>query len=234
MKLRTALPPLPPKKPVASSFTGKKMTEEYYESRAIIFFLIAPLSLLVFFFGAIMFIKLSTLSILLGSLVVLINLFGLLKPSEFAAAARKFPRCLPAGYILTLAGTAWFILYVNRESLADFESLKPYLFTLFIGVGVGTCFFVQDFLAVRGLAVIMLLLGKVMVDTERWALTEWRLVIAVWAYVMVIAGMWFTISPWRLRDLLYWATADEKRIRVGSAVRAAFGAFVLVLGLTVF
>ena len=86
----------------------------------------------------------------------------------------------------------------------------------------------------RGLAIVMLLLGKVMVDTERWVSTEWRLVIAVWAYLLVIAGMWFTVSPWRLRDILYWATANEKRIRVGSAVRAAFGAFVLALGLTVF
>jgi hypothetical protein len=181
-----------------------------------------------------MAIKLSTLSICLGSLVVLINLFGMLKPSEFAAAARKFPRNVAAGYFLTLAGTAWFIWYVNNESLADFESLKPYLFTLFIGVGLGTCFFVQDFLAVRGLAVVMLLLGKVMVDAERWASTEWRLVIAIWAYLLVVAGMWFTVSPWRLRDILYWATANEKRIRMGSAVRAAFGVFVLVLGLTVF
>jgi hypothetical protein len=46
--------------------------------------------------------------------------------------------------------------------------------------------------------------------------------------------MWFTVSPWRLRDILYWATANEARIRFGSAMRAAFGIFVAVLGLTVF
>src|SRR5580704_15905920 len=107
-----------------------------------------------------MVIKLSTLSICLGALFLLINLFGLVNPSKFADAARKFPRNIAAGYVLTLAGTIWFIFYVSRESLADFESLKPYLFTLFIGVGLGTCFFVQDFLAVRGLAIVMLLLGK--------------------------------------------------------------------------
>jgi hypothetical protein len=46
--------------------------------------------------------------------------------------------------------------------------------------------------------------------------------------------MWFTVSPWRLRDILYWATANEKRIRVGSAMRGAFGIFVFVLGVTAF
>jgi hypothetical protein len=133
-----------------------------------------------------------------------------------------------------LSGLAWFMWNVSRESLSDFESLKPYLFTLFVGIGVGSCFFVQDFLAVRGLAILMLLLGKLMVDTQRWANSEWRLVIAVWAYLLVVGGIWFTVSPWRLRDLFYWATANEKRIRAGSAVRFAFGLFVAFLGFKVF
>ncbi len=209
------------------------MAESLFESSRKVF-PVAWRWLFVFLFGAIMSIKLSTLSICLGFLVAIINLFGVVKPSEFAAAARKFPRSIPLGYALTLAGTAWFMWNVSHESLADFEKLKPILFTLFIGVGLGTCFFVQDFLAVRGVSVLLLLLAKLMVDAGRWERSDWRLVIVVWAYVLVLAGMWFTVSPWRLRDLLYWATANEKRIRVGSALRAAFGIFVAALGLTVF
>jgi hypothetical protein len=181
-----------------------------------------------------MVIKLSTLSIWLGLIVAALNLFGLLSPTEFKKAARKFPRSVPAGYVLMLAGTAWFVWNVSRESLSDFESLKPFLFTLFIAVGLGTCFFVQDFLAVRGLAVVLLLLGKLMVDTERWVDNDWRLVIAILAYLLVIAGMWFTVSPWRLRDLLYWGTANDQRIRIGSALRFALGLFVAFLGFKVF
>lgn len=181
-----------------------------------------------------MTVPLSTLSVCLGLIVAVANLFALLQPTKFADLARKFPRSVPIGTVLTLAGTAWFVWNVSQESLADFESLKNFLYILFIAVGLGTCLFVQDFLAVRGLAVVMLLLGRLMVDSERWAPSEWRLVIAVWAYVMVVAGMWFTISPWRLRDMIQWATANEKRIRITSAARLAFGVFVAVLGLTVF
>src|ERR1700685_4168639 len=94
-------------------------------------------------------IKLSTLSIWLGLGVALINIYCVIKPSAFRAGAREFPRSVPVGYLLPLAGTAWFMWNVSHESLADFEKLKPILFTLFIGVGLGTCFFVQDFLAVR-------------------------------------------------------------------------------------
>jgi uncharacterized protein YacL len=103
-------------------------------------------------------------------------------------------------------------------------------------VGILACIFVQDFLAVRGLAVVMLLLAKLMVDTGRPHLgtTPWVLVIQIWAYLLVVAGMWFTVTPWKLRDILNWATATEERIRIGSAIRLAFAAFVVILGLTAF
>ena len=56
----------------------------------------------------------------------------------------------------------------------------------FAAVGVLSCVFVQDFLAVRGLAVVLLLLGKLMVDTGRPHLGQspFVLVIQAWAYVL--------------------------------------------------
>jgi hypothetical protein len=181
-----------------------------------------------------MAVKLSTLSICLGFLFAGLHLFGLIQPARFAAQARKFPRSIPIGCVLTIAGTAWFVWNVSQESLADFESLKPFLFTLFIGVGLGTCFFVHDFLAVRGMSVLLLLLAKMMVDAQRWAPSQWRVVIALWAYAMVVFGMWFTISPWRVRDLIQWGTANESRTRIASAIPFVFGLFVAALGFTVF
>jgi hypothetical protein len=60
------------------------------------------------------------------------------------------------------------------------------------------------------------------------------LVIQIWAYLLVVAGIWFTITPWKLRDILNWATATEERIRIGSGIRLAFAVFVMLLGLTAF
>ena len=179
-------------------------------------------------------IKLSTLSVALGALVVALNVYGVLKPGAFAAAARRFPRHIPAGVALMLLGTAWFLYNLSQESISDFANFKVLFYMLFAGVGIGSCFFLPDFLGARGLAVIFLLLARLMVDTARWVDTEWRLVIAGWAYAMVIAGMWVTISPWRLRDAIEWTCASEARTRLLSAVRLAFGVFVIGLGVTVF
>lgn len=176
----------------------------------------------------------STLALILGLGVGVKGIYGLMNPAAFGAAMRNFPRSLPWGYALMLIGTLWFVWNVNQENNSDFATYKPVMLIGFGVVGVAVCIFVTDFLAVRGLAIVFMLLGKLMVDTVRWADTDWRWVISGWAYVLVIAGIWFTVSPWRLRDLLNWGTANEKRIRIGSAIRLAFGLFVATLGLTVF
>ena len=178
--------------------------------------------------------KLSNLAVLLGLGSGLPQLFGLLKPARFREAVRRFPRSEPWGYGLTLLGTVWFLWNLNQENISDFAAYKKAMLIGFAALGVATCIYVRDFLAVRGLAIVFLLLAKLMVDTARWEDTEWRLVIVTWAYLLVAAGMWFTISPWRLRDFLNWGTATDQRIRVGCGLRLAFGLFILALGLVVF
>ena len=180
--------------------------------------------------------KLSMLSVLLGLGMAAPQIYGLARPTAFTAAVRKFPRSLPAGYFLMALGTLWFLWNVKQESLADFAAYKPIMMAAFGLIGLGTCIFVQDFLAVRGLAIVLMLLAKLMVDTGRPHLgeTPWVLVIQTWAYLLIVAGMWFTVSPWRLRNFLNWSTGSEKRVRVGSAVRLAFALGVVLLGLTAF
>src|SRR2546430_13313282 len=96
-------------------------------------------------------IKLSTLAVILGLAFALLNVYGVFKPGAFAAAARKFPRYTPVGYVLMLVSTIWFVGNVSHESIADFASFKPALYALFVSVGLGACIFVKDFLPVRGL-----------------------------------------------------------------------------------
>ena len=178
--------------------------------------------------------KLSILASLLGLGFALPQIYGLMRPAAFAEALRKFPRSLPWGYTLMLLGTAWFLWNLRSDTTQDFAAFKPIMFAGFAAIGVGACVYVKDFLAVRGLAVVVLLLAKLVLDTARWVDTEWRLVLVVWAYVWIVASVWFTISPWQLRDFIQFLTANERRIRITSAFRLALGLLVLLLGLTVF
>lgn len=186
--------------------------------------------------SAILTLNLSTLAIVLGLGLGLPQIYGFMNPTAFAAAVRRFPRSMPWGYALMLLGTAWFIFNLSQESISDFAAYKNILFAGFAAVGIGSCIYVQDFLAVRGLAVVFLLLAKLMVDTGRPHLADSSLVLVIqaWGYSLVLAGIWLTVSPWRLRDFLQWATANEKRVKIGCGIRLAFGLFVAVLGFTKF
>jgi multisubunit Na+/H+ antiporter MnhG subunit len=181
-------------------------------------------------------VSLSSFAIGLGLVFALPAVFGLTAPDKFRNAMREFPRSNTWGWFLMLLGTAWFVYNVGQEQVADFQSYKKILLTFFAGVGIASCIFVRDFLAVRGAAVVMLLLAKGMVDTGRPLLgaSGWVVLWQAWAYVFVVAGIWLTVSPWRLRDFIHWATADERRIRITCGARLAFCLLIVLLGATVY
>jgi hypothetical protein len=179
---------------------------------------------------------LSIVSVLVGVGLIVPPLWGLSRPAPFTAAARRFPRAEPVGFALMLLGTGWFLWNVGQESISDFASYKNLLIAVFAGIGLGSCMFVRDFLAVRGLAVVLLLIAKLMVDTGRPALPHQPMVLVVQslAYVLVIAGIWLTISPWRLRDWINWCTASESRLKLSCSVALGVGLLVAGLGVMVF
>lgn len=173
------------------------------------------------------------LAVLLGLICGLPQIYGIKNPEKFGRIAQKLPRSVVAGCFLMILATCWFVYYVSIERVADFQHMKPYLYALFFGVGIGSCIFVRDFLGARGFAVVLMLLAKLIVDTFRWHDSAWRLVFITWAYIMVVAGIWFTISPWRLRDVINWATKTPQRTKLLCSLKLAFGMLLAILGLTV-
>lgn len=178
--------------------------------------------------------SLSLLSILLGTGFAAPAIYGLLRPAEFQNTMKEFSRSNNWGYLLMTIATAWFLFLVQQEDISDFAAYKNLMMIGFAAIGIGTAVFVRDFLAVRGAALVMLLLAKLMVETARWVDTQWRLVIVIWAYGLVISGMWFTISPWRMRDCIQWATGDLGRLKILCLSRIAFCALVILLGVTIY
>ncbi|MDG1891598.1 MAG: hypothetical protein P8L18_09820 [Verrucomicrobiota bacterium] len=177
---------------------------------------------------------LTLMSLLLGIALAIPSIYGLLQPEAFQKTARAFPRSNSWGYALMGISTVWFLYLVKMEDISDFAAYKTFMLAGFAAIGIGSAVYVRDFLAVRGAAVLALLVAKVMVETARWVDTPWRLVIVLWAYAWVIAGMWWTISPWRFRNLIHWAVADIKRIRILSITKLMFSIFIILLALTVY
>lgn len=178
--------------------------------------------------------NLAPLAVALGLGLGALQVWALLRPAAWRAFMLRLPRDRALGTALVLAATAWFLFYLRSETLADFARFRPMLMAGFGAIGVLTCLYVTDLLGARGLALILLLLAKLMVDTARWHPSEWRWVVTGLAYVWVIAGMWWTISPWRLRDALEWNCRTDSRIRNLAGLRLALCALLVALGMTVY
>lgn len=170
----------------------------------------------------------------IGIAYALPQVFALAQPEAFRAWLRKLPRWTELGWVLTLLATIWFLYNVKQENIADFVAYKKFMLFGFGALGVCTCVFLKDFLPVRGFALLLLLLGKLVCDTGRWVESPARLLVVTWAYVWICAGMWWMVSPWRAREWFEWNVEDSGRLRLLSLARLVFALIVVALGATVF
>lgn len=178
--------------------------------------------------------ELSKLTLILGAVAVAGGTAGLVKTEGLIAFLKGFPRSVPVGAGLTLVSTLWFVYNLSQENIADFAAFKDKLLLGFAALGILTCVYVRDYLGSRGLALFLLLLANEMVNAARWEETPWRLVITTMGYLMAIAGMWFTISPWRVRDLIDWAVTTPDKVKRLSMARIGVGVGLLALGAFVY
>ena len=178
--------------------------------------------------------SLSQISIILGLIALAAGIYGLMKPDKVMGLASRFPRAIVPGWILMGVSTLWFLYNFQNEDIADFAAYKNFMLLFFLAIGVGSIIYVRDFLSVRGLAVFVMLLAHAIVEAGRWLPTSWRLVMIIFAYLLVVCGIIWTVQPYRLRDWIQWATATPTRFRNLQFVRIGFGVLLIVLGATVY
>jgi hypothetical protein len=173
------------------------------------------------------------IGLFLGVATLVAHLAAWLRPEAMIAWLRRFPRNVPVGVFLMLVGTAWFDWNLSNENLEDIAKFKTVMLAAFAVLGVASCFYLKDFLAVRGLCVVLLMAAWQVCDTARWHPSLWRDVFSAWAYVWALAGLWWSVQPWRVRDLINWVVATPGRFRLAAVAGVVWGLFVIGLSLAV-
>ncbi len=148
-------------------------------------------------------------------------LIGLGLPLLFNhTAARRFAGCFPrskkAGGITMIIGTVWFLIsHVNNLSNADFGEYKGLIVVVSLGI-LGLSFvYLPDFLAVRGASILVLLFAREVLDA---AFLQYqhpsRLFMVSVVYLLIVAALYFSAWPYRLRDFFDWLFCKVARLRV--------------------
>ena len=174
----------------------------------------------------------SNTCVLLGILMITSHGLTLAKPLAVGEWLKKFPRNVPIGVVLMLIGTAWFEWNLWQENLSDIAPWKNLMLIGFALVGCGSCVYVRDYLSVRGLSVVMLMAAWWLIELVRFHESPWRRALVAWGYVWAVLGIWWSMSPWRLRDAIQWVTSETGRLRLGALAGILWGAVLIALGLT--
>jgi hypothetical protein len=151
---------------------------------------------------------------------------------QSAPRVQAFPRSQTAAFILLGAAAVWFLYKVTQLGPADFGQYKNILFALFLVVAVGSFYYVPDFLAVRGLAALMLLTAGVLLDAAYMELPTTRLFLVSFVYLAIVLALILGANPYKMRDFLDWLYRKEPRQRIFGGIFAAYGLLLLAVALT--
>lgn len=175
--------------------------------------------------------SLQTAGVIAGAFLVVAGVLGLMKP-DFAQVVKQFPRSRFAGIVLLticLAWTFWLLATIQMGEFSNFR--RPLLIALPIGY-VLTLFFVDEFLAVRALGILCLLAAEPLLDAAFLRYETSRLLVTVFAYLLIIAGLFWVAIPYVLRDQLNWIARSAFRWRCLHAIELIYGGVLLGFAFT--
>ena len=139
-----------------------------------------------------------------------------------ARRMQAFPRSQTAAYILLGSAAFWFLCKVTQLGPADFGQYKNLLFILFLVVTIGSFIFVPEFLAVRGLAAIILLTAGALLDVGYMHYGS-ALILKAFVYLAIVIALILGANPYKLRDFFEWLYKKEARPRVLGGVLVIYG-----------
>ena len=176
--------------------------------------------------------SLQTIGMVAGVFLVIIGLPGLLRPAVVQNLAKRLPRSFLAGVILLTIDLVWSFWLLGTMEMGEFAGFRrPLLIALPIGY-VLVLRFMDEFLAVRALGILCLLAAEPLLDAAFFRYEASRLFVTVFAYLLIVAGLFWVTLPYLLRDQINWIASNGGRWKIIHAVAVAYGVVVLALAIT--
>src|SRR6266436_5905156 len=155
--------------------------------------------------------SLQTVAWIAGILLILISLPGILKPALAQGWAKRLPRSRIAGIVLLTIALAWSFWLLATMEMGEFSSFRrPLLIALPIGYLLALRF-VDEFLAVRALGILCLLAAEPLLDAAFFRYETSRLILTVFAYLLIVAGIMWVTMPYLQRDQINWSARNNMR-----------------------
>lgn len=164
-------------------------------------------------------------TLLPGLFLALLGLLFFWNDPRVRSMAKALPRSQRGAWLFFGAGAAWFIWRLSRLGEADlifFQSPGPVMIAFGV-LAVLAFIYAPDFLAVRGLCVLMLLAAEPLLYAGfmvfKWQVYPYKVAV----YLGLIAALYLAAAPYRLRDFFDWLFLRPARARVLGLVLLTYG-----------
>ena len=167
-----------------------------------------------------------------GLILCLLGTLGFVMDGSARNFMAAFPRSRIAGIVILAVALAWSLWLVSTMEMGEFSAFRrPFLIILPVGFFL-TLRFVDEFLAVRALGILALLVAEPMLDAAFFRYEPTRLVLTVFAYVLVVLGLIWVMVPYKLRDQINWFSKTTARWRRANIFGFVYGVALIGLALT--
>lgn len=148
---------------------------------------------------------------------------------------KALPRSQAGTLVFFGGGTLWFLARIANMGDADRiigSSNVPWVIG-FAVLGVLSIKYVPDFLAVRGLSILMLLAASPLLDAAFMQYDHpQRLVMVTGVFAAIVVALYLAAVPYRLRDFFQWLFSTPGRARACGGGLILYGFVLSVLAFT--
>ncbi len=177
---------------------------------------------------------LAAVSACVGIATAMIGLLTLALPSVATKVWRAVPRSVWPGRLLAAACILWAALWLCIMPLGPLSVIRDLLWLLIPIAIASVCFFTPELLTCRAIGGLLVLVPTPMLSAAAWHPSPLRYVVIVYAYVMIVTGMYYIALPWLLRDHITWSLAKPVRSRTIAITSLVLGLFLTILAATAF
>ncbi len=166
--------------------------------------------------------------ILVGLALIAAHLYALLKKAEVQSFLKAFPRSYKWGVILLSIDFLWAMMALSYMDMGEFYNLRSWFLMIVPVSFVLVLIFVKEFLAVRALGSLMLLIASVVLTAAFLQPQMSRLLLPILAYgAWIIPGLYFVGMPFLMRDGIDWVTGSDGRWKLASLGGLVYGVVLL-------
>ena len=175
--------------------------------------------------------KLEYALYLVGLALIFSHSWAFFKPEETKRWLQALPRDKALGVFFVTIAAAWFYWLVKSMDLGDFSTWRERVLYAIPVIWFLTWYFVDEFLAVRGLRMLVLLGAEPLLESAFLRPEISRLLLVTLVYVWIAFSLFWIGIPFTLRDQIAWLTRSPQRWRLATFGGLAYGVVLLVLPL---